>query len=107
MKQEQYIHVDKYGNKFVYKDKDMTVLHNLNGPAIEGASGSKAWYVDDKRHRSDGPAVECADGTKAWYVDDKRLTEEEFNALSRPVELTLEDIAAKFGVDINNLKIVK
>jgi hypothetical protein len=153
MQEEQYIHVDKYGNKFCYKDKAMTKrhridgpaveypdgskawyvngkchrndgpaieyadghkawyvdgkLHRTDGPAVECADGSKAWYVDDKLHRTDGPAVERADGTKSWYVDDKRLTEKEFKALTKPTELTLEDIAAKFGVDVNNLKIVK
>jgi hypothetical protein len=81
--------------------------HRLDGPAIEWADGYKSWYVDGERHRSDGPAIERANGYKAWYVDDERLTEKEFNALTKPTELTLEDIAAKFGVDVNNLKIVK
>jgi hypothetical protein len=153
MQEEQYIKIDKYGNKFYYKDKAMTVIHRLDGPAIERADGTKYWYVDDKRHRIDGPAMEYADGYKAWFVDGKRhrldgpaieytngskywyadgkrhrldgpameyadgykewyvdgkiLTEKEFNALTRPIELTLEDIAAKFGVDVNKIKIVK
>jgi hypothetical protein len=130
MQEEIYIHINKNSNKFCYKDKAMTVFHRTDGPAVEYADGSKswyvdgklhrsdgpavehsdgynAWYVDGKLHRSDGPAVEYSDGSKAWYVDDKSLTEKEFNALTRPIELTLEDIAAKFGVDVNNLKIVK
>ena len=130
MKQEQYIHIDQYGNKFVYKDKAMTKLHRTDGPAVERAHGTKAWYVDGqchrtdghaietfngskfwyvdgKRHRIDGPAIEYADGFKEWYVDGESLTEKEFKALTKPTELTLEDIAAKFGIDINNLKIVK
>jgi hypothetical protein len=85
--QEQYIHINKNSNKFYYKDKAMTVLHRTDGPAIEYANGSKYWYVDGKLHRTDGPAVEYSDGSKEWYVDGKRLTEEEFNALSRPAEL--------------------
>ena len=130
MQEEQYIKIDKYGDKFYYKDKVMTVNHRTDGPAIERTNGHKAWYVDGKlrrsdgpaieyanggkswfvdgkRHRLDGPAIEYADGSKVWYVDDKSLTEKEFNALTKPTELTLEDIAAKFGIDINNLKIVK
>jgi hypothetical protein len=51
--------------------------------------------------------MEYADGYKSWYVDGESLTEKEFKALTKPTELTLEDIAAKFGIDINNLKIVK
>ena len=35
------------------------------------ANGSKAWYLNDKRHREDGPAVEYADGSKEWYLNGK------------------------------------
>jgi hypothetical protein len=105
--EEQYTHIDEDGDKFYYKDKAMNILHRLDGPAYEGASRYRAWYVDGKRHRLDGPAVEWYDGSKFWYVDNKRLTEEEFNALTAPLELTLEDIAAKFGVDVSKVKIKK
>jgi hypothetical protein len=131
MQQEQYINITKYGHKIYYKDRAMTILHRIDGPAVEYADGSKAWYVDGQRHRLDGPAIECADGYKAWYVDgqrhrldgpaiecadgskvwyvdDKRLSEEQFNTLTSPtLELTLEDIASKFGVDVSKLKIKK
>ena len=108
MQQEQYIYITKYGHKFYYKDRAMTICHRLDGPAVEYADGSKAWYVDGKSHRLDGPAVEYADGIKVWYVDGKRLSKEQFNALTAPVlELTLEDIASKFGVDVSKIKIKK
>jgi hypothetical protein len=151
--QEQYIHIDEYGNKIVYKDREMKICHRLDGqavehadggkewwqdgkrhrtdgPAVEYASGCKAWFVNGKRHRLDGPAVEYAsgckewfvngdlhrldgpaveyaDGSKLWYVDGERLSEEAFNALTKPIELTLEDIAAKFDVDVGKIKIKK
>ena len=64
--------------------------------------------ADGKRHRTDGPAYEGANGYKEWFVDGKELTEKQFNALTAPtLELTLEDIAAKFGVDVSKVKIVK
>ena len=109
MQQEQYIYIDKYGYKSYYKDRAMTICHRLDGPAIEHADGgSKVWYVDDKLHRLDGPAIEYADGCKEWWVDGKRLTEEQFNTLTAPtLELTLEDIASKFGVDVSKIKIKK
>jgi len=131
MTAEQYIYIDKYGNKYYFKDKEMTMVHRLDGPAIEysngnkywfvddkchrldgpaieWSNGTKLWYVDDKCHRLDGPAIEWSNGTKLWYVDDKQLTEEEFNALTAPtLELTLEEIASKFGVNVKKLKIVK
>ena len=64
-----YLNIDEDDNKFYYKDKAMTIRHRLDGPAVEGTIGYKAWYVDDKRHRLDGPAVEYADGGRGWYVD--------------------------------------
>jgi len=105
--QEQYIHINKYGNKYYYKDKAMNMHHRHDGPACEYADGGKAWWVDGKYHRIDGPAFEYANGDKEWYVDGKCLTEKEFDALSAPLELTLEDIAAKFGIDVSKVKIKK
>jgi hypothetical protein len=108
MKQEQYIRIEENGNKFYYKDREMKIRHRLDGPAFEGVSGGKSWWVDDKRHRLDGPAYEYADGYKEWYVNGKELTEEQFNALTSPtLELTLDDIAAKYGVDASKIKIKK
>ena len=124
MQQEQYIHIDEYGHKRYYKDRALTKLHRLDGPAIEWADGSKAWCVDGQRHRLDGPAFEDADGSKAWCVDGKYLSEKQFNALwcvdgkylsekqfnaltAPTVEFTMEDIAAKFGVDVSKLRIKK
>ena len=82
--QEQYTLIYKNGFKFYYKDREMIILHRLDGPAI-------IW----------------PNGTKLWYVDGKCLTEREFNDLSATLELTLEDIAAKYGVDVSKVKIKK
>ena len=68
---ELYVDINKSG-KFYYKDRGMTIRHRLDGPAIEGASGSKAWWVDGKQHRLDGPAYEGANGHKEWMVNGKR-----------------------------------
>ncbi len=130
MNKEQFIHVDEYGHKRYYSDREMKIKHREDGPAIEGADGSKAWWVDGKIHREDGPAIEYADGAKSWYVngelhredgpaierangdkwwyiDGRRLSEDEFNKRMNPVELTLEDIAEKFDVSVDQLKIKK
>jgi len=106
--QAQYIYIDEYGDKRYYKDREMTIYHRLDGPAFEYADGTKSWCVDDKLHRTDGPAIEYADGSKAYYVDGKLLTKEQFNALTAPtLELTLEEIANKFGIDVSKVKIKK
>ena len=104
---EQFIHIKESGNKAYYSDREMTILHREDGPAIEYANGSKVWYLDGKRHREDGPAVEGSSRYKAWYLNGKELTEDEFNARTNPVELTLDEIAEKFGVSVDRLKIKK
>jgi hypothetical protein len=130
-KKEQFIHIDKSGFKFYYSDREMTILHREDGPAYECAGGAKVWYLNGKCHREDGPAIECASGSKVWYlngkyhredgpaieydngnkwwyINGKELTEEEFNARMNPVtELTLDEIASKFGVSVSKLKIKK
>ena len=131
MKKEQFIRIDKYGDKFYFSDREMTIRHREDGPAYECAGGAKVWYLNGKCHREDGPAIECASGSKVWYlngkyhredgpaieydngnkwwyINGKELTEEEFNARMNPVtELTLDEIASKFGVSVSKLKIKK
>ena len=82
-KKDQFIHINKYGHKHYYSDREMEILH-----------------------REDGPAVEYADGRESWYINGKRLTEKEFNTRINPVELTLQEIAEKFGVSVDKLKII-
>jgi len=72
----QYIEIDKYGNKFYYKDKAMKIRHREDGPAVEYADGYKEWYLNGELHREDGPAVEHADGSKYWYLNGKRHRED-------------------------------
>lgn len=43
-------------------------LHNLEGPAYEGASGEIHYWVDHELHRLDGPAVILPDGTQEYWV---------------------------------------
>lgn len=38
------VKIDRKGNKFYYLDKEMTVAHRSDGPAIEFANGAKVWY---------------------------------------------------------------
>ena len=56
MSKEQFIRIDESDTEFYYSDREMTILH-----------------------REDGPAVGWTTGDKAWYLNDKFLTEEEFN----------------------------
>ena len=104
----QYIYINERGSKFYYKDKAMTIYHREDGPAIEYADGYKAWYLNGKSHREDGPAIERTDGYKAWYLNGVEYTEEEFkNKTAKEVVLTMDEIAAKLGIDVSKLKIKK
>ena len=104
----QYIEIDEYGNKFYHKDRAMKILHRSDGPAVEWSNGSKEWWIDNKRHREDGPAIESAGGSKSWYINGEYLSEEEFLKRTAPeIVLTLDEIAAKLGVEVSKLKIKK
>jgi hypothetical protein len=125
-----YIEINSNGSKFYYKDKAMTILHREDGPAVEGHNGSKEWWIDGKRHREDGPAYEGADGEawiinglyhredgpaivwrdgyKEWYLNGVWFREQEFlKQTAKETILTMDEIAAKFRVEVSKLKIAK
>ena len=66
---KEYTKTDTYC-KFYYKDKEKTILHREDGPAIEYFNGTNSWWLNGKLHRMDGPAIEYANGSKVWYVND-------------------------------------
>ena len=68
---EQYIRINTRGTKHYYSNKQMTVLHREDGPAVERTDGSKSWYINGICHREDGPAIEWSGGSKAWWVNGK------------------------------------
>ena len=104
---EQFIHIDKYGNKLYYSDRNMTILHREDGPAVEGINGHKEWRRNGKLNNENGPSIEWVSGFKSWHLNGEELTGEEFDARMNPVELTLDEIAEKFNVSVDKLKIKK
>lgn len=104
----QYISITNYGSKFYYKDREMTIRHREDGPAVELYDGSKSWYLNGSLHREDGPAVEYANGRKSWWLNGKHLSEAEFlKQTSKEIVYTMDEIAAKLGIDVSKLKIAK
>jgi len=104
----QYIKINEYGDKTYYKNKEMTILHREDGPAIEWVDGYKIWYLNGQLHREDGPAVEVFSGGKEWHLNGVRLTEQEFLLkTAKETVLTMDEIADKFGIDVSKLKITK
>ena len=104
----QYIEITECGSKYYYKDKQMTILHREDGPAVEYPNGYKSWYINGQSHRLDGPAIEWSDGNKSWYLNDTLLSEKEFLKRTAPeIVLTMDEIAAKLGIEVGKLKIKK
>ena len=104
----QYILINENGSKYYYKDKQMTKLHREDGPAVEIVNGTKAWLINGKYHREDGPAVEWSDGSKSWYLNGEHLSEAKFLKQTAPeIVLTMDEIAAKLGIEVSKLKIRK
>lgn len=54
-----------------FKDPKCTILHRLDGPAVEFDDGSKQYYVNGLEHRIGKPACIWCDGTREWYVNGK------------------------------------
>ena len=73
---KQYIHVNEYGTKNYFSDREMTILHREDGPAIEWRGGRKTWYLNGKKHREDGPAVEDPYGYKEWWINGQHHRED-------------------------------
>ena len=96
------VEVENGTSRWYQNDK----LHRLDGPAAETSNGNKYWYKDGKRHREDGPAIEFANGLDHWYLNGTELSEAEFNARTK-TEVTLDEIAEKFGISVDQLKIKK
>ena len=71
------------------------------------ADGTKLWYLNGNRHREDGAAVEYANGTKEWRLNGEKLTHQDFISRKQTTELTLDQIAEKFGIPVDKLKIKK
>jgi hypothetical protein len=127
----QYIKINEDGDKTYWKNKEMTILHREDGPAIEWVYGDKLWYINGEPHREDGPAIEHSNGAKnwykhgnphredgpaveypsgnkKWYLNGERLTEQEFlRRTAKETILTMDEIAAKFGIEVSKLKIQK
>jgi hypothetical protein len=104
----QYIETTSTGSKVYYKDRAMTILHREDGPAIYYTDGHKSWHLNGKIHREDGPAIEWNDGSKCWYLNGEKLTEQEFlKRTGKEIILTMDEIAAKFGIEVSKLKIAK
>jgi hypothetical protein len=76
MQKDQYIHISDTEVKYYFKDREMTILHRVDGPAVVFPNGSQFWYQNGKLHREDGPAVDQVDRCRMWYQNGRRHRED-------------------------------
>jgi hypothetical protein len=50
-------------------------FHNSHGPAVVGADGYEAYYINGKRHNPDGPAIVWPSGYKNYFINGEELTQ--------------------------------
>jgi len=79
---KQYIVKSFGGGTFYHKNKEMTILHREDGPAVEWDNGCKEWWLNNKLHREDGPAYEGLHGNKEWFLNGRIYSEEEHKRLT-------------------------
>ena len=104
----QYIKIDEDGDRFYYSDRKMKILHREDGPAFVSPYGGSAWFVNGQRHREDGPAIERSTGSKVWYLNGEYVSEAEHKRrTAKETVLTMDQIAVKFGISVEGLKITK
>jgi hypothetical protein len=89
MNNEQYVSINKHGDKRYYADREMKILHREDGPAIEDAAvgdnstrAFKSWWINGKLHREDGPAVEYNNGYVSYFLEGKPVSQEEHKQLT-------------------------
>ncbi|MFM1755176.1 MAG: hypothetical protein RL621_60 [Bacteroidota bacterium] len=91
MQNKSYLKIDSFGIKTYYKDKEKTIIHRENGPAIIDPRDYKEWWLNGQKykswcgcghrsiaifwwkndllHREDGPAVEMESGYREWCFE--------------------------------------
>jgi hypothetical protein len=77
---EQYIEITDLGNKFYYSDKEMTIAHREDGPAIEMQSGCKKWYLNDIEYTEED-LNKKTNPAKTININGREFTVEELNSL--------------------------
>jgi hypothetical protein len=72
---KEYITIDAAGTKLYYKDKEKTILHRVDGPAVEYYNGVKIWYLNNVQHCMNGPAAELSNGSMVWIINGELIFE--------------------------------
>jgi hypothetical protein len=81
----QYIEIDEYENKTYYSDKEMSILHREDGPAVERNNGNKGWYLNGRLY-SEEEFNKKMNRAKTININGKEFTVEELNSLIASVE---------------------
>ena len=63
-----------------YKEVNENLKTNRGYELVFHKKGSKSWNFNGEFHRLDGPAIEGYDGYRAWYLNGRRLDKDWFIA---------------------------
>lgn len=81
----QYILINENGTELYYSDREMTILHREDGPAIKRKNGDNSWRLD---------------GGKAWFLNGKYVFKSEFIRIMkfRKYKKFLFNFFKKYGI---------
>jgi hypothetical protein len=109
---------DSKGNKIYYETSDgywAKKEYDSNGKEIYWENSYRFW--EKKEYDSKGNRIYYGNSYRFWekreyYSNGNQIYYEDSNGIivdnkPKQVELTMEEIATKFGIDVNNLKIKK
>ena len=66
-----FIEIHKKSNKYCYKDRGLSILHNPHGSGYLNKTRYKLYVINGKLHNELGPTVIYSNGTKSYYLNDK------------------------------------
>jgi len=70
------------GDQHFYKDGRLHRRGEL--PAVQLASGYRAWYINGMRHNETAPARQWANGHEEWFVNDECHRDDDKPAITMP-----------------------
>jgi len=118
VKEFPFVIKDSNGNEIYFENSDghwFKIKYDSNGNEIY-CENSKGYWTK-KEYDSNGNMIYCEDSNGYWFKREydsngNEIYFEDSNGVIRDgrpkeIELTLDEIAAKFGIDVSQLKIKK
>lgn len=79
---------------YYYFDDKCSVLHKIDGPAIQFKTGEVHYFVQGMRHNIAGPAVSFNEFHQYW-INDVQYSLEDFNAKILKLQKKIKDVQSQ------------